>query len=995
MITSKFFLHRKTAFVLLFWLSPLLTLAQVSVTGKITDIVTDEPIPGVNVVVKGTTTGTITDAEGNYALTVPDNANTIVFSSVGYTREEISIADRTTIDVGLSPDIQSLEEIVVVGYGTRKVSDLTGSVGTISTERLENKPNANIEQALQGAVPGLNITQNGSSAEGGNNSILIRGRNSITAGNGPLIVLDGVPYTGNISDINPNDVSSITVLKDASSTAIYGSRGANGVIIVETKKGEAGQVNISYNGYYGVQQITNLPEVYDGPGFAAFKDTRLANDGADPDNRLTPSEQEVLDAGEAVDWLDLTTRLGNRQDHNISVSGGTQDVNYYTSLGYHRSEGVTVNDKFERISLRVNLNYNITDNIRFGTATQLSRIDRSGGTPDFDDNRHGIIRANPLNTAFDENGNHTIYPWPEDVFVWNPLYPTLRIDDDFNNKIFTNNFLEVKLPFVKGLSFKLNTGVEYDERTIGEYLGRNTGPGFEQGGDATTELRKDENYLIENILNYQREFGNHSVGFTGLYSAQVIEAFDSDTEARGFVSDALTYFQMGNSTGGVLNDTDFRKTQLISQMGRLNYDFSNRYLLTVTVRRDGYSGFGEDKKYGVFPSVAMGWNISDESFFNVKGVNYAKLRASYGINGNQAVGAYDNLARLRNRPWVVGSATAPGFFAGDLANAELGWEQTTTFNIGLDWGFLENRFQLSADYYNARTQDLLLNRLIPSVNGVDRIVENIGEVENRGLEVVAQGFIINNRDFTWDFKGNAAWNQNEIISLFGDGQDDVGNQWFIGQPIRVNYAYQFDGIWQEGDDIEGSAQPDAQPGYVKIRDVANDLDDNGEAIVQIDPENDRVIQGQRDPKMIFGLENTFSYRNLSLYVFMQGVTGVTKRNTHRNIQVGGDVRGNWFVTEFWTPENPINTFHANDPDANDFGVSFYEDASFLRVRDITLSYSFDNQIFGKTGLAGVRVYTTARNLLTLTKFGALDPEFSNQLASPLQREFIFGIKFSL
>lgn len=967
---------------------------QFTVKGKVTDGDTEEALPGVSILIKGTSTGTTTDINGEYSLLV-NQEDILQFSFIGYVSQEITIGNQTMININLIPDQEQLEEVVVIGYGSQKKSDLTGAVATLSDDRLTNKPNANVIQALQGAVPGVNITQNGGGAEQGNNSILIRGRNSITAGNGPLIILDGVPYSGNLSDINTADVKSINVLKDASSTAIYGSRGANGVIIIETKKGTEGKVKISYNGYYGIQQLTNIPELYDGAGFAAFKDERLANDGLDPDDRFAPTELEVLNSGRAVDWVDLTTQLGKRQEHNISISGGSDRVKYYTSIGYHDAEGVTINDKFQRLSVRVNLTYNINDYLRFGTATQLSRIDRSGNNPNFESQRNGVFRMNPLTTAFDENGNPTVYPNLEDIFVWNPLYPTLEINDNINNKVFTNNYLELDIPFIEGLSYRLNTGIEYDVRDIGNYSGRNTGPGFERQGDAEIEQRKDENYLIENILTYNRKFGNHSIGFTGLYSAQVIEEFESETSARGFVSDALTYYQMDNSVSGATNDTDFEKTQILSQMARLNYGFANKYLLTLTIRRDGYSGFGADNRYGVFPSVALGWNISEESFFDVDWVSNAKLRASYGVNGNQAVGPYDNLARLSARPWVIGSATAPGFFVNSLANSALGWEQTSTFNVGLDVGLLDNRFQLSLDAYVARTQDLLLDRLIPSVNGVESIVENIGEVENRGLEMQLQGYIINNDNFNWNFKGNVAWNTNEIVSLFGDGKDDVGNQWFIGEPIRVNFAYQFDGIWQEGDDFANSAQPDVEPGFVRVRDVANALDDSGEPILAIDPENDRIIQGQRDPKMIFGLENTLQYKNFSLYIFLQGVTGVTKENPYRRVSVGGDVRNNWVVQEFWTPENPINTFHSNHPDANDFGVRFYEDASFMRIRDITLSYNFDNTLFGDTGLNGVQVYSTIRNLATFTQYGALDPEFSNQFDTPLQREYIFGLKFSL
>ncbi|MEM9389063.1 MAG: TonB-dependent receptor [Bacteroidota bacterium] len=977
-----------------------LFLISLNLTGQhiVSGVVRDadgETLVGAAILEKGTSNGAVSDTEGRYTINVSPDA-ILVVTYIGFLQQEVEVNNQTTFDFTLEVNIEGLAEVIVIGYGSQKKTDLTGSVATISNDRLESKPNANIEQALQGAVPGVNVTQNSGGAEQGDNNILIRGRNSITAGNGPLIVLDGVPYTGNLSDINTTDVKSMTVLRDASATAIYGSRGSNGVIIIETKKGQAGKTKIAYNGYYGRQRLTNLPDLYDGPGFAEFKSTRLEAAGRDPDEWLLPSEQEILDAGQGVDWLDLTTQVGRRQEHNVSVSGGTDDLNYYVSLGYHDAEGVTLNDLFERYSIRVNVSFNITENLKFGTATQLTRIDRSGNNPSFSSSRNGAFRMNPLTVAFDENGDPTVFPSPDDdPFLWNPLAPTLEVNDDINSKVFTTNYLEYSFPFLEGLSYKINTGIEYDERNIGSYEGRNTGGGAEEGGIAMTDLRKNENYLVENILNYTGSFGKHSVGFTGLYSIQVEKEFRSVTEASNFVSDALTYFQMNNAASAVANTTDFEKRQLISQMARVNYGYSDKYLLTFTVRRDGYSGFGANNEYGVFPSVALGWNISEESFYNSSVVNYAKLRTSYGVNGNQAVGPYDNLARLEARPFVIGSAGVPGFFVSDLANETLGWEETSTLNLGLDFGFLNNRFQLSVDAYLARTEDLLLDRIIPISNGDNRIVTNLGEVENRGLEIVTQGFIVNGKDFTWDFKGNMAFNRNEIIDLYGDGQDDVANDWFIGEPINVNYGFQFDGIWQEGDDIENSAEPEAQPGYIRVLDVANQLDENGETILAIDPENDRVIQGQLDPKMIFGLENTFTYKGLSLYVFLQGVTGVTKANPYRDVGVGGDVRNNWVAQEFWTPENPINDFHANDPEANNFEVQFYEDASFMRVKDVTLTYRFNDRLFGNTGIGGVQLYSTVRNLATITSYGALDPEFDDQFDIPLQREYILGLKFNI
>ena len=959
--------------------------APIQLTGVVQDS-NGESLPGATIQEVGANNGTITDVNGTYQITVSPDA-TLIASFVGFESRTVKVGGRTSINFVLLDDVHALEEVVVVGYGTQKKSDLTGSVASISPERIDAKPNTNFTQALQGAIPGVNITLNSSGAEQNDVSILIRGRNSINASNSPLIVLDGVPYAGSISDINTSDIKSMSVLKDASATSIYGSRGANGVILIETKKGNTGKPKITYNGYSGVTTMANVPEIYDGPGFAAFKETREPGE-------LTASELEMLNSGKETNWLDLSTQTGVKQEHTLSVSGATDNVNYYVSAGYLNAEGVSVNDKFQRIALRVNLSFDITEDLKFGTATQLTRIDRSGLNPSFNGEAAGAYFLNPLSSAYDADGKLTIFPWPEEQFFQNALGSTLALNDDINNKIFTTNYLQYTFPFLKGLSYKINTGVEYSTRNIGTYWGRNTATGYTSGGEAQVSNNIDENFLLENILNYSGTFGKHSVGFTGLYSAQKERSRDNRTDAVGFPSDPLTYNQL-NLALGISPSTNFSQTTLLSQMGRFNYSYDNKYLLTFTVRRDGFSGFGENNKYGVFPSLALGWNVSDESFFASEVVSKTKLRVSYGQNGNQAVGPYDNLARLNDRSYLNGNQTAPGFIPNKLANNELSWEKTETFNAGVDLGFWDDRFQLTADVYRSFTSDLLLDRLIPSVHGITEITQNVGEVKNHGLELLVSGYAIDRKEVRWNVSGNMSFNRNEIISLFGKDQDDIGNGLFIGKPIRSNYSLVFDGIWQDGDDTENSAQPGAQPGDVRIKDIGNPLDDEGNPILGISSEHDRAIQGQRDPKMTWGLQNTIKYKGFSLYIFVHGLTGVTKRNTLKDENVFGGVKRNWFVLDYWTPENPTNKFHRNNPNANLYNVGFYENASFMRVKDITLSYNFNDDWFGKTGITGLRLYATGRNLFTVTDWEGLDPELSNQQSVPLQKEFVLGLNFSL
>ncbi|MFT6865660.1 MAG: TonB-linked SusC/RagA family outer membrane protein [Cyclobacteriaceae bacterium] len=959
--------------------------SSIQLTGVVKDS-NGEPLPGATIQEVGANNGTVTDVNGNYQIMVNPEAN-LIASFVGFESKTAKVGGRSLINFVLPDDIHALEEIVVVGYGSQKKSDLTGSVASIDVNRIDAKPNTNFSQALQGALPGVNITLNSSSAEQNDVSILIRGRNSINASNSPLIVLDGVPYAGSISDINTSDIKNMTVLKDASATAIYGSRGANGVILIQTKEGTKGQPKITYSGYIGISDIGNVPAVYDGPGFAAFKETREPGE-------LTPSELDLLAQGKGTDWLSLATQTGVKQEHNLSVSGATDNAKYYVSMGYLDAQGVAINDNFNRVSLRVNLSFDITKDLKFGTSTQLSRIDRSGLDPDFGGEAAGAYFLNPLSSAYDSDGSPTIFPWPEDQFFENALAPTLAVNDDINNKIFTTNYLMYSFPFLEGLSYKINTGIEVGARKIGTYWGRNTARGFTSGGDAQVSNQSDENFLLENILNYSATFGKHSIGFTGLYSAQKIKSEDNGVDAVGFPSDLLTYYQ-NHLAVGISPSSSFTQTTLLSQMARVNYGYADKYMVTMTVRRDGFSGFGDENKYGIFPSVAVGWNIGDEAFFPTSFVSKAKFRISYGENGNQAVGPYDNLARLSDRSYLNGSQTAPGFVPNQLANNELSWEKTATLNFGLDLGLISDRVQFSADIYRASTSDLLLDRLIPSVHGITEITQNIGKVQNEGIELSTSGFAINKKDFTWNIAGNMSFNRNEIVSLFGKNQDDIGNGLFIGKPIRSNYSLVFDGIWQEGEDATESAQPNAHPGDVKVKDIDNPIDTDGNPVLGISSEHDRAIQGQRDPKTTWGLTNTLKYKGFSLYVFIHGVEGVTKRNTIYDENVYGGVKRNWFVLDYWTQEDPIKTFHRNHPQANIYNVGFYQSADFMRVKDITLSYTFNDSLLGKTGISGLRVYTTLRNLITITDWTGLDPELSSQRSVPLQKEIVFGLNFSL
>ncbi|MEO7309588.1 MAG: TonB-dependent receptor [Chitinophagaceae bacterium] len=972
---------KKTLKAILCWLFllPLYVFAQpTAITGKVTDL-EGNPVQSVSVTVKGTTAGTTTNAEGIFKLSYTKKTGDIlVFSYIGFTTREIVPGTGNTLNVRLERNEQLANDVVVVGYGTQRRKDVTGSVVSLDKKRLENMPNSNFMQALQGAVPGVSISTNGGGAEGNSVSIQIRGQKSINGNKDVLIILDGIPYNGSISDINPTDIATVDVLKDASALAIYGAKSANGVILITTKKGSGGKAVISYDGYYGTQKYAHLPPVLMGDDFYNFKVTREPNS-------VTFSEKALYNAKTYTNWLDLATRTGQSAQHTIGVRGGSSNVKYFASLSYLDTKGIALNDRFKRMSSRVNIEINLTNWLTYGTNTQLSYNNRDGVAPTFSGD-YGVYTFNPLTTPYDSAGKLTIYPWPEDTFFENPLAATLAANRDNTYKIFTTNYLQVKFPFVKGLSYRLNTGIEYQGRDIATYYGRNTRTGLLAGGRLTQSNSVTKNYTIENILQFDRSFGKHSVGFTGLYSYQEDAATSNSLTAVSFPNDILTFYG-ANVALLVTPSASLQKQTTISQMARINYNYDSRYLLTVTGRNDGNSAFAQEHKWAFFPSVAFGWNISNEKFFdNVKAINNLKLRVSYGSNGN-ILTPYQTLARLSTRTYIDGTITAAGYVPTSFSNPFLKWETTTTTNIGLDFSALKNRISGTVDYYDQTTHDLLLDRSVSSVQGITSITQNIGKTGNKGFELGLTTVNFQTKNFTWTTNANLTINRNRIIDLYGDGTNDTANQWFLGKPIDVRFGYAYDGVWQLKDDTAHTPQGVVRPGYAKVKDI------NGDGIIN---GFDRTIIGNIQPDFTWGLGNTFKYQNLSLYVFAYGVQGRHEVNTQlSDNNVNSGVRYTTLVKNWWTPTNPTNDFYANVLNANPKGAGIVESSSFVRIRDISLTYEFKGRVLDKTGLSRLNVYVQTRNPFTITKWSGLDPEFSSQTTVPLQREFLVGLNVSL
>ncbi len=945
---------------------------QLTVTGTVYD--NKNPLARVTVTEKGTNNTTATDEGGNFRITVANGQSTLVFTSVGYEAQEVPVAHKMNHSVSLTSSNKALEDIVVVGYGRQRKSDVTGAVASVPKDRIENMVRTDVMQLIQGATPGLNVTATAAGANPESGAVLlIRGRNSISASTDPLIVLDGIPYNGSLSDINPSDIESIEILKDASSTAIYGSRASNGVILIQTKKGDRGKTKIRYDAFYAVQSVANFPHLMNGDEYYLFKQGIDSTDEA----TLTPAEKDVYNSGsyKSFTWKDLILKRGNSQQHNLSLTGGNEKTSYVVSLSYLGTKGIVINDQYKRGTSRINVTSNLLKWLTLGSNSMLSYANNSGATPSFID----LFNKSPLAVPFNADGTVNITPIADDPRKINPIETLLYQDLKKKQGVSTNNYINIDLP-VKGLSFRLNTGVQYQSSEANWYRGLNTGKSGSLKGEGETSTTTGYSYTIENILTYQRDFNKHTVFLTGLYSTEERESKTNILDGEGFPNDFLGWYGIPQANK-ITPSFHYFKTDLISQMFRANYSYDKRYLITATVRRDGFSGFGANKKYGVFPSIALGWNIANERFFDKlnRTVSTLKLRLSYGESGNQAISPYQTLSQLGQGNYIDGSSPAPGYIPTTLGSAGLGWETTKSLNLGLDYGLLRNRITGEINVYRNNTSDLLLKRAVSAVNGVNSVFQNIGKTRNEGFEFLVNSNNINSKTFSWSTNLNFTLIKTKILDLYGDGRDDIANKWFLGQNINVNYDYKFIGVWQLKDSV-AAAGYGAKPGYARYDDF------NGNGVY--DP-GDRQLIGVTEPNLTWGMTNNFKYKNIGLSVFMYGKSGITKANPYKD-------KSYLIEQNFWTVNNPTNEFWSRSSQANKYlgrgsTPSVYENANFFRVKDITVSYDLTGKLLPKSKVGLLRFFFTGKNLFTITKWKALDPELDNQRAVPLQREYIAGL----
>jgi TonB-linked outer membrane protein, SusC/RagA family len=966
-------------FICLFGFNEAFAQRVIKLTGRVTDE-QGQAIPRASIQVKGTNTGTIANSQGYFEISAPANA-VLVASSVGYATQEKEINNQSVIDFILVKTASDEDAVVVIGYGNQRKEAVTGSVASISGKALTEVPAANISQSLQGRLPGIELSQT-SSRPGATMQIRIRGTRSLNASNDPLIVLDGIPFAGSIADINPNDVKSIDILKDASATAIYGSRGANGVILITTNKGDRGaKARVTYSAYHAAQTVFAKFPMMNGPEFVALrKAAGLYTNGVD--------EADDVD----VDWQDLLYRTGYITSHDVNLSGGTSTGSYNFGLGYYQNQGVIPTQQYKRYSLRATIDQQIGKYFRVGF-TSNSNHNRSEG------NQLGLyttLSTTPIANPYNEDGSlkRTVrMPLDEHFVTTRGVVEGLRDQWLSENKGFaTYNAIygEVRIPWVTGLKFRTNLGLDYMHTHTGDY----TGEGINSANPTTPSSAgisnsKTYHWTIENILSYDRTFaGKHNLNVVALYSAEQSTYDRSSMSARDIPADAFRYFNLGHATGEITvspNGQDYQQWGLLSYMGRVMYSYDNRYMISATLRSDGSSRLAPGKKWHTYPAVSVGWNISNESFMqNVSAINNLKLRLGYGQTSNQSIAPYATLGRLATRPYNFGPDTyAVGYYVSILPNPNLGWEYSLTWNYGLDFSLFNNRLSGTVEYYVTNTKDILLNVSLPNTSGVNSYTANIGETQNKGIEVSLNGKILDNRNgWTWEAGVNFYANKNKLVKLASGQTRDEGNAWFVGHNINAIFDYERIGLWQEDDPHLTLYEPGGNVGMIKVR-YTGDYNADGTPVRPIGPDDRQIMDV--DPKFQGGFNTRVSYKgfDLSTVAFFRSggilVSTLHGSSGYLNLMTG---RRNNVKVDYWTPENPNAKYPKPggilSGDNPKYGSTLgYFDGGFLKFRTISLGYDFNYSVL-KNSDVRLRMYFTVQNPFVMFspfhKETGMDPE---------------------
>lgn len=979
---------------------------SITINGEVVDS-KGLPLPGVTVQVKGTKNIVISSKDGKYTITAPENNSILVFSCVGFTSQEVVVGTRTQINITLSEQALGLDEVVVVGYGSQKRQDLTGSISSVSEKELKATPVTSFDQALQGRAAGVQIIQN-SSAPGGSTTIRIRGGNSIQGGNEPLYVIDGIPVyndSGNsgatlnrLSGIDPNDIQSIEILKDASATAIYGSRGANGVVIVTTKRGKAGVTNINFESYYGTQQVRRKYPLLNATEFAILSNEANTNDGSNP----IYTDAQIAAFGEGTDWQDEIFRKAPIQNYSLSLNGGDDKTRFAISGNYFNQKGIVLNSDFKRGAIRVNLDKDVSDKIKIATNLALTRSLSNRTSSDGGLGQPGQVISNALQISptlpvFAPDGSYTLQNIPGGQLTDNPVATAV----DSRDLVSLNRILgsvSGDYSILDNLKLRVLVGLDGILSKEQSYLPKSILSGFRLGGQASIANGQSFTWLNENTLTYNKTFDKvHDLTLLVGYTQQANRTESDRAASRNFINDNFTYNNLGSGSINLTPASSVGASGLASYLARVNYGYKSKYLLTATVRSDGSSKFGINHRYGFFPSASVAWRMSEEDF--IKKINFfseLKLRASYGLTGNQeGIGNYPSLAILNSQNYVFGNAKINGIGPSQIANPDLKWESTAQSDLGLDIGAFSGRLLVTIDGYLKRTKDLLLNITVPSTSGYANALKNLGEVENKGIElgINSQNLV---GKFTWNTNFNIAYNKNTVLNIgtaseiFAGQNANIGqnistNIIKVGQPLGSFYGYVTDGVFQTSDNISLSAQPTAKPGDRRYKDLNSDnkIDDR-----------DRQIIGQAQPKFVGGLTNNLSFKNVELSFFFQGVSGNSILNANRfELEyLNGSTNQDRDMLNRWTPTNTntdIPRASVNRP-ANLISTRQVEDGSYLRLKNIRLGYSFPKKMLTAANIKSLKVYASAENLITWTNYSGYDPEVNRFGQDNLSQGFDFG-----
>jgi TonB-linked SusC/RagA family outer membrane protein len=1002
-------------------------LADVAVQGAVTDD-KGESLPGVSIILKGSQKGTTTDAQGRYKIDVPNAAATLIFSFVGYLSQEVTVGNRTSLDVVLKVDNKTLEEIVVVGYGTVKRKDLTGSVGSVSTQEIKELAVARIDQALLGKVAGVQV-KTVSGDPGAAPQIKIRGIGSISAGSNPLYVVDGFPID-NIQTLNPNDVESMDILKDASATAIYGSRGANGVIIINTKRGKTGKATISFDTYHGFQNVLKRPEFLNANQQAQYYFDGIRNRNIDNGNSVSgpftgwaiPVPQTVQDVLSGkntynTDALDGVLRTAPQSQYQLSASGGSENVKYAISGEYFNQEGIILNSNFNRYSLRANIDAKLTNKLsvrlNVNTAYTDAKVVTASG-PGGGDN-DGIIAqatsAQPYYPLYNADGSYFVYSnLDASTILLNPAALALEIQGKRKGMRMLGN-INLEYKFTDALSLNVMLGAtSYNTKAM---RFRPQIPAFYNNAAVGTDSTSSTlNWLTEYTLNYRKSFGKHNlVGLAG-FTAQKETNESNFLTSNRFPNNLVPTL---SAVSGILTDgsSSIYQWSLLSYLARVNYNYSDKYYLTASIRTDGSSRFGSSHKYGVFPSLAVAWRISDEDFLkSVRSLSELKLRVSYGETGNNNIGNYEHYPTINYEKYTLGGVAIGGYAPARPANPNLTWEKQKSFNIGLDASFFNRRLTVNIDHFQARNTDLLLNVNVPDITGFSTALQNIGEVKNTGWEFVVSTLNLQNK-LVWSTDFNISTYKNKVVKLGVQGDPIISgrNITMIGQPIGMFYGFLTDGIFKTQADVDkgpvyNPGAPDrSRPGDIRFVDVSGP---NGtpDGIIN---NYDNTIMGSPYPDFYYGMTNRLSYKNISLSINIQGTQGNEVISTARNITLLTRSRSRTLSTQanYWKSEQDPGdgvTPRPNDAPTGGIRLSnqrYVDTGSYLRINNITLSYQLPSDFVKRLSLNSIRVYSSANNPFIFTKNTSFNPDVSSSGDAltpgidlnnyPLAKSFLFGL----